>query len=68
MRQGTKTRSGRLSLQRRVLSRVPDSWLHPLLTGPDAVVGKPPFTCQDVERLLLKIRKSIKRAFAEEGR
>lgn len=59
---------GVLSLRRMVLSRIPTTWLHPLLTGPDAVVGKPPFWCPDIEMLLGAIRQSVERVFAEDAR
>jgi hypothetical protein len=40
-------------------SGIPTSWLDPLLTGPDAVIGMPPYTCRDIERLLSAIRKRM---------
>lgn len=43
----------------KVLAAFPDSWLDPLLTGPNAVVGKPPFGCPDIERLLAAIKERI---------
>ena len=36
---------------------VPHSWLDPLLTGDKAVIGSPPYDCQDIERLLNTIRE-----------
>jgi hypothetical protein len=38
---------------------VPTTWLDPLLTGPDAVIGKPPYGCPDIERLLSAIRSRV---------
>ena len=38
---------------------VPTSWLDSLLSGPGAVIGKPPFDCKDIEFLLDGIRKRI---------
>ena len=41
------------------LPDIPTNWLDPLLTGPDAVIGKPPYNCKDIERLLnaLQLRR-----------
>jgi hypothetical protein len=36
---------------------IPMTWLDPLLTGPDAVIGKPPYGCPDIERLLNALRQ-----------
>lgn len=41
---------------------IPDSWLDPLLTGPSAVIGKPPYTCKDIERLLWALRERLRAA------
>ena len=38
---------------------IPSNWTDPLLTGPKAVIGKPPYTCQDIERLLNAIRPRV---------
>jgi hypothetical protein len=38
---------------------IPTGWLDPLLTGPNAVLGQPPYNCHDVERLLNAIRARI---------
>ncbi len=43
----------------RLSSLVPTNWLDPLLTGPDAVIGKPPYGCPDIERLLRAVRDRI---------
>jgi hypothetical protein len=40
-------------------SGIPTSWLDPLLTGPCAVIGMPPYDCRDIERLLNAIRKRM---------
>ena len=37
---------------------VPSNWCDPLLTGPDAVVGKA-VACQDIEAVLLAVKKRI---------
>lgn len=39
---------------------VPTTWLDPLLTGPSAVIGKPPYNCQDIERLLGAVAERIR--------
>lgn len=38
---------------------VPTNWTDELLSGPDAVLGKPPWDCRDIERLLLRLRSRI---------
>lgn len=40
-------------------SCIPDTWLDPLLTGPNAVVGAPPYGCQDIQRLCKALRERI---------
>lgn len=35
---------------------IPTTWLDPLLTGPKAVIGEPPYDCRDIENLLQAIR------------
>lgn len=35
---------------------IPSSWLDPLLSGPTAVIGNPPYNGKDIERLLNAIR------------
>jgi hypothetical protein len=40
-------------------SGIPTNWLDPLLTGPKAVIGRPPYDCRDIERLLGAIRKRM---------
>jgi hypothetical protein len=41
---------------------LPTSWLDPLLTGPKAVVGQPPYGCEDIERLCKAIAGRIRTA------
>lgn len=43
----------------KVLAAIPTSWLDSLLTGPDAVIGKGPWGCPDIERLLAAIKQRI---------
>lgn len=40
---------------------VPQNWCDPLLTGPAAVIGKPPYDCRDIERLLIAVRERVAR-------
>ena len=40
-------------------SCVPNTWLHPLLSGEKKVIGKYPFGCQDIESILNRIRADI---------
>ena len=42
--------------EKRVLAAIPTNWTDPLLTGPEAVIGNPPYDCRDIERLLNAIR------------
>ena len=46
---------------------IPNTWLDPLLSGPNAVLGKPPYDCGDIERLLnaLTERESARTPLAE---
>jgi hypothetical protein len=37
----------------------PSSWLDPLLTGPEAVVGKPPYSCRDIEALMEAVEDRV---------
>jgi hypothetical protein len=48
--------------------KVPTSWLDPLLTGPTAVIGEPPYNCQDIEKLLRAVAARIGRCAAPEGK
>ena len=41
---------------------IPTSWLDPLLTGPRAVIGTPPYGCPDIERLLNALRIRVRAA------
>ena len=45
--------------EQRALDTIPQNWCDPLLTGPRAVIGKPPYDCRDIERLLLKVRADV---------
>jgi hypothetical protein len=38
---------------------IPHNWLDPLLTGKTSVIGKPPYSCDDIEKLLNAIRKRL---------
>lgn len=49
----------------RFLALVPHTWLDPLLTGPKAVIGSPPYDCRDIQRLLLAITHRISVAETE---
>jgi len=49
--------------QERLCVLVPDSWLDPLLTGPDAVLKGPgPWGCAEIEALLKAVRTRIRKA------
>lgn len=49
----------RRKLLKQMANAVPRSWLDSLLTGPNAVIGTPPYGCPDIERLLQAIRKRL---------
>ena len=55
----TTHENSKLPSARPVGSGIPTSWLDPLLTGPEAVIGDPPYDCRDIERLLNAIRKRM---------
>jgi hypothetical protein len=38
---------------------IPVNWLDPLLTGPQSCLGKPPYSCLDIERLLNRLRERV---------
>lgn len=38
---------------------IPQNWLDPLLSCAEAMIGQPPYTCSDVERLLIALRATI---------
>ena len=42
-----------------ILEAFPSNWLDPMLTGPHAVLGKPPWGCPDVERLVAAIKDRV---------
>ncbi len=41
---------------------VPTNWLDPLLTGPESVIGRPPYGCSAIERLLVAVRERVRSA------
>ena len=45
---------------------IPTNWLDPLLTGPNAVIGEPPYGCQDIERLLRALSDKLTAALPKE--
>lgn len=54
-------------LREAIRDAIPRSWLDPLLTGPKAVIGSPPYTCSDIERLLNAIRERVTSTVREDG-
>ena len=48
--------------EKAALDAIPTTWLDPLLTGPKAVIGMPPYGCPDIERLLNAIRERARLA------
>jgi hypothetical protein len=51
-------------LREALADAVPTNWTDPLLTGPDGI-GKPPYSCQHIERLLYGVKARIVAALAE---
>ena len=39
--------------------QVPSNWIDSDLTGKEAVVGSPPYGCDDIERILNRVRGKI---------
>lgn len=52
----------RRKAKRWMTHEIPRTWLDPLLTGPKAVIGDPPYNCKDIERLLAALRARVARA------
>ena len=50
-----------------LVGQLPTTWLDSLLTGPTAVLGKPPYDCPDIERLLRAVKARVQRASVAEG-
>jgi hypothetical protein len=46
-----------------VLEEIPTNWCDPLLSGPKAVIGSPPYTGKDLENLVLGIHARIEAKF-----
>ncbi len=44
-----------------VLDAFPNSWLDPLLSGPDKVMDEPPWSCPDIEMLIQAIKQRIEK-------
>jgi hypothetical protein len=45
-----------------VLAALPYTWLDPLLSGKNAVLGKPPYKPDAIERLLLAVKARVEKA------
>jgi len=54
--------------RKRVIDAIPSNWLDPLLTGPTAVVGKPPYNCEHVEAILNAVRARVTAALPKPPR
>ena len=50
---------GSLQRAREMLADVPDNWLDSLLTGERSVIGEPPYTGNDIARLLKAVRERM---------
>ena len=53
-------RAALAALVERLVAVVPTNWCDSLLTGPKAVIGKPPYGCPDIERLLNALRERLR--------
>jgi hypothetical protein len=42
-----------------ILKVIPTSWCDPMLTGKDAVICQPPYSCADIERVMWTIKKRL---------
>jgi len=42
-----------------IVDLVPTNWLDSILTGKDAVIGRPPYDCKDIQNVLLAVKKRI---------
>lgn len=49
----------KLSVLSDLLDAIPTTWLDSLLTGENAVIGQPPYNCQDIELLLQAIKRRM---------
>jgi hypothetical protein len=50
----------RQQIAKELIDCLPTTWLDPMLTGKDAVLGKNPWGCPDIEKLINAIRKKMK--------
>ena len=57
----TKRRKGQFT-SKVLLDAFPSNWCDPLLTGKNAVIGQPPYDCQDIERLMNAVHKRVMQA------
>jgi hypothetical protein len=65
-KKATKSRRGQSAskaMLAAVLEEIPTNWCDPLLSGPKAVIGSPPYTGKDLENLVLGIRARIEAKF-----
>ena len=51
-----------------LLAAIPTNWIDPLLTGPEAVIGKPPYGCPEIEALLTGVSNRMRRIVNERKR
>jgi len=49
------------------IEKIPTSWLDSILTGPDAVVGRPPYDCRHVEAILRAVKQRLEDAQLPQG-
>lgn len=55
----------RAGLREAVLGAIPMNWLDDLLSGPNVLIGAPPYGCPDIERLLNAIKERQRKIFDE---
>ena len=56
------TKTKKVPTSKVLLDAFPSNWCDPLLTGKNAVIGHPPYDCQDIERLLNAVRERLMQA------
>lgn len=44
---------------KQIMAVIPTNWCDPLLSGDKAVLGNPPYSLEDIERLLWHIRQRL---------
>lgn len=59
MKKIKQTALHKLAVKHSASELIPTTWLDPLLTGKDKVIGEHPYNGKDIERLLSALKKRI---------